>query len=214
MISIVVMFYIFIAFFALIGGLRGWAKELLVTFSVLLTLFMVLVLELYGGSPLQSFIVLDQTYHTAIVPNDVDIFIIHPDDLVKFSNLPDEVGILFRNQFWLRTVMLGVFVFFGFQTPRLARLAGIARREKVQDSLLGFFIGGLNGYLVVGTIWSYMHSAHYPFEPHIIVPNYTDELFETAVKIINLLPPVWLGTVPGIYIAVGLAFLFVLAVFI
>jgi len=214
MISIVVVFYIFIAFFALIGGLRGWAKEMLVMFSVVLTLFMVLVLELYGGNTLQPFIVLDKTYQTAIVPSDVDIFIIHPDDLVKFSSLPDEVGNLFLKQFSLRTVMLSIFVFFGFQTPRLARLAGVARREKLQDSLLGFFIGGFNGFLVVGTIWSYMHSAHYPFEPYIIAPNYSDQLFEIAVKIINWLPPVWLGTVPGIYIAIGLAFLFVLAVFI
>jgi len=214
MISIVVVFYIFIALFALIGGLRGWAKELLVAFSVVLTLFMVLVLESYGGNTLQPFIVLDQTYQTAVVPSGVDIFIIPPDEMVKFSSLPDEVGNLFRVQFWLRTVMLGIFVFFGFQTSTLARLAGVARREKVQDSLLGFVIGGFNGYMIVGTIWSYMHSAHYPFEPYIIAPNNTDQLFQTAVKIINWLPPVWLGTVPGIYVAIGLAFLLVLAVFI
>ncbi|MEN8171891.1 MAG: hypothetical protein ABFS03_03335 [Chloroflexota bacterium] len=214
MISIVVVFYIFIGFFALIGGLRGWAKELLVLFSVVLTLFMVLVLELYGGNTIQPFIVLDRTYQTALVPSDVDTFIIHPDDLVPFNSLPDEVGNLFRNQFWLRTVMLGIFVFFGFQTPALARLAGVVRREKIQDSLLGFLIGGFNGYLIVGTVWSYMHSAHYPFEPYIIAPDAADQLFETAAKIIDWLPPVWLGTVPGIYIAIGLAFLFVLAVLI
>jgi hypothetical protein len=75
-------------------------------------------------------------------------------------------------------------------------------------------IGGFNGFMIMGTIWSYMHSAHYPFEPYIIAPNQTDELFKTAASIINWLPPVWLGTVPGIYIAIGLAFLFVLVVFI
>ena len=214
MISLVVVFYIFVAFFALVGGLRGWAKELLVSFSVVLTLFMVLILESYGGNILQPFVEIDRTYQTASIPQDADIFIIPPEDLVKYRNLNDDARNIFRNQFWLRTAMLGIFVFFGYQTPALARLAGAARREKVQDFLLGLVIGGFNGFMIMGTIWSYMHSAHYPFEPYIIAPNQTDELFKTAVSIINWLPPVWLGTVPGIYIAIGLAFLFVLVVFI
>ena len=99
MISLVVVFYIFIAFFALAGGLRGWAKELLVSFSVVLTLFMVLILESYGGDILQPFVELDRTYQTTSIPQDVEIFIIHPEDLTKYKNLNDEAKNLFRNQF-------------------------------------------------------------------------------------------------------------------
>lgn len=47
MISIHVMLWIFIVLFAIIGSIRGWAKELLVIFSVILAIFSVNVLENY-----------------------------------------------------------------------------------------------------------------------------------------------------------------------
>lgn len=45
MIGLNVLFWIFVALFAIIGLTRGWAKELLVTFSVILALFIISVLE-------------------------------------------------------------------------------------------------------------------------------------------------------------------------
>jgi len=45
MISINVMLGIFIILFALAGAMRGWAKEMLVTFSVILAMFTLSVLE-------------------------------------------------------------------------------------------------------------------------------------------------------------------------
>ncbi len=47
MISLSVLFYILVALFAMIGSMRGWAKELLVTFSAVLALFVIIVLERY-----------------------------------------------------------------------------------------------------------------------------------------------------------------------
>ena len=47
MISLTVVFYIFIVLFAIIGGLRGWAKEMLVSFSLVLALFMVFIFFLF-----------------------------------------------------------------------------------------------------------------------------------------------------------------------
>ena len=38
MMSIVVVFWMYVFLFAFIGGMRGWAKELLVTFSAILAL--------------------------------------------------------------------------------------------------------------------------------------------------------------------------------
>ena len=43
MISLAVLFYIFIFIFALIGAIRGWAKEVIATFSVFLGLFVITV---------------------------------------------------------------------------------------------------------------------------------------------------------------------------
>jgi hypothetical protein len=47
MISLTVLFWVFIILFAIIGAMRGWSKELLVTFSVILALFLIEVLETY-----------------------------------------------------------------------------------------------------------------------------------------------------------------------
>ena len=82
MITLNYLFYLFIVLFAIIGAMRGWAKELLVTFSVILSIFIILVLEkwvqpinvLFGaddGSGKMQFI--SQTLISAhkILPGDV-----------------------------------------------------------------------------------------------------------------------------------------------
>ena len=48
MISLMVVFYMFLVLFAIIGGLRGWAKEMLVIFSVILALFIIFLLEKFA----------------------------------------------------------------------------------------------------------------------------------------------------------------------
>lgn len=45
MVTLSFVFWLFVILFAVIGGLRGWAKELLVTFSVILAIFIITVLE-------------------------------------------------------------------------------------------------------------------------------------------------------------------------
>ncbi len=47
MVSLSVLFYIFILIFALIGAIRGWAKEVIATFSTFLALFIISVLQVY-----------------------------------------------------------------------------------------------------------------------------------------------------------------------
>ncbi len=137
-----------------------------------------------------------------------------PDQVIPFESVPDDAQKAYRRQFWLRSLILGLLVFFGYQTPSISRISSSARREKVQDFLFGVVLGAINGYLIVGTIWSYMHSAHYPFAPFIISPNQTDPLLEVAGRLLQRLPPAWLGVSPFVYAAVVAAFLFVLVVFI
>jgi hypothetical protein len=47
MISLSVLFWIFVVLFAIIGGLRGWAKEILVTAGAIVALFLVTIAEAY-----------------------------------------------------------------------------------------------------------------------------------------------------------------------
>jgi hypothetical protein len=46
-INLALIYFIFLAVFASIGAIRGWAKELLVSFSVILALFILMIAENY-----------------------------------------------------------------------------------------------------------------------------------------------------------------------
>jgi uncharacterized membrane protein required for colicin V production len=176
--SLTVLFWMYLILFAIIGAMRGWAKELLVMFSVVLAVFLITVLETYVG--------------------------LVRDTIVAAGGTP---------LFWLRATLIILLVFFGYQTPNIRGLAGARfARERLQDTLLGFLLGAINGYLVVGTIWYFLHDAGYPF-PVVMPPQVGDPYYDTSLRLLAILPPEWL-TIPWIYFAVGLAFLFVIIVFI
>ena len=92
-------------------------------------------------------------------------------------------------------------------------LAAQTFRERLQDILLGVFLGAVNGYLIFGSLWSFMVSADYPFE-HVILSPIGTQFEEATNRLLSILPPSWLGTSPAIYFAVAIAFVFVLVVFI
>ena len=98
MVSLIVVFWMYVVLFAIIGGMRGWAKEILVSFSVILAL----------------------TFSTLLA-----------------SYIPFVRDVLQKNSpaiyFWLRTVILAMLVFFGYQTPNIQRFAAKVTREKLQD---------------------------------------------------------------------------------
>ncbi len=174
MITLQFMFWIMIFLFAVIGAMRGWAKELLVTFAVIVGLFMIAILQRFAPETLRAFLL--------------------------------GAG---KVQFWINTSIVCLLAFFGYQTPNIARIAaGRFAREKFSDALLGFFIGALNGWLVVGSVWYFMAISGYPFTS--ITPPPSD------LAILNYLPPELLiaNNSPAIYFAVAISFIFVLIVFI
>ncbi len=176
MMSIVYIFWMFVILFAVVGGMRGWAKELLVSFSVILALGLNHVIRRY--------IPIAQT----LPETDVSLF-------------------------WVRTIILIVLVFFGYQTVvSIERLAARARRERLQDTLFGIILGGINGYLISGTVLFYMNVANYPFKEVISKPT-DPTLLQTVNQMMLYMPPQLLGE-PGIYFAIILAFVFVLVVYI
>jgi uncharacterized membrane protein required for colicin V production len=177
MVSLTVIFWMYVILFAIIGGMRGWAKELIVAFSVILALTFTTLLDNY-------------------IPFIRDV--LRPDSPVLY--------------FWLRFVIIVLLVFFGYQTPNIARFAAKMNREKIQDVLLGIFIGALNGYLIVGTVWFFLAQAEYPFK--VISPPETGSVIEkVAIAMLSYMPPKILG-IPGIYFAVVISFIFVIVVFI
>jgi uncharacterized membrane protein required for colicin V production len=176
MMSIVYVFWMYVILFALVGWMRGWAKELLVAFSVILALALNHVLRKY---------------------------------IPIAENLPDTDVSLF----WVRTIILLVLVYFGYQTViSIPHLAAKSRTDKLQDTLFGAFLGGLNGYLVAGTVLYYMHIADYPFQNVVSKPT-DPAIIQTVTQMMQYMPPTLLGE-PGIYFAIILAFVFVLVVYI
>ena len=176
MVSLIVIFWMYVILFAIIGGMRGWAKELLVSFSVILALTFTTLLSAY-------------------IPFVRDV--LSKDSPAVF--------------FWVRSIILALLVFFGYQSPNIPRFAAKVTREKIQDIILGVVIGALNGYLIVGTLWFYLADAGYPF-PSVITPP-PDAISGTVNTMLHYMPPRLLG-IPGIYFAVVIAFVFVIVVFI
>lgn len=177
MIAMVMVFAMFLLMFGLIGAVRGWAKELLIVFSVILALAAISLVE----------------------------------DLLGFKNT------LFKNnvtmQYWFRTILVVVMVFFGYQSPSLPRFkTATEKRDRIQDHMLGFIMGLLSGYFVVGTLWSFSGQAKYPILVDYIqgVPQ---SLSNITNQVLNLLPPVWLDQPTTIFIFVVVAFIFAIVFF-
>lgn len=182
------VFWVFVFLFGLVGALRGWAKELVVTTSVLLALF---VQQVVG--------------HYVLGPNNPYLPM-----LVNASAEMAAPAAYTQTQFWVSTVLLLVLTFFGYAGPSLAgRLSGKMVREKLQDVLLGFFLGLINGYMVVSTLWFFLHKSGYIVGGISAPPEGS-----TAWMFANryLLPLVL--SEPILFVAIALAFVFVIVVFI
>jgi hypothetical protein len=113
----------------------------------------------------------------------------------------------------MRTLILLTLVYFGYQTVvSIPHLASRATRERLQDTLFGIIMGGINGYLIAGTVLYYMNAANYPFE-RVISRPVDPALMQQVNQMMLYMPPQLLGE-PGIYFAIILAFVFVLVVYI
>ena len=175
MMSLIYVFWMYVLVFAIIGMLRGWAKELLVSFSVIVAVAFNTLLHEFAP-------------------------------VVK--GLPESDPTLFG----IRAAVLVTLVYFGYQTVvSVARLQAGGRRERLQDSLFGFFLGAVNGYLIAGTLWFYLDKAQYPWPTVVSAP--TGNLLTQVTTIMNYMPPHLLGS-PGIYFALVIVLIFILVVYV
>ncbi len=188
MVSLDVALWGLVLLFGLIGSLRGWAKEVIVAFSVLLSLFTQQVVGQYILGPGNPY-----------VP-------------VLLSGSPEAAGsqVYSETQFYVGCVLVLVLTFFGYAGPTLVtRARAKVARERLQDSLLGFFLGMLNGYLIAGMLWFYLDRSKYVFIG-IDAPLEGSTAWAIAQR---YLLPLWLTT-PMLYLAIALAFVFVIIVFV
>ncbi len=177
MVSLIVVFTLLTIIFAVIGAMRGWTKELLVTSSVVLALFLINILENYI-----------LTYNSALTTQ--------PDTKLA-----------------ARAVILLLLTFFGYETPQIRALQPKLARERLQDTLLGFILGALNGYLLIGSLWFFLHEAGYPTDLIITSGEGWEELVAKYEEVMRWLAPNLLP-IPHIYFAVGVVFVVILVVFV
>lgn len=176
MISLTVLFGLLVIIFGIIGAMRGWAKELLVTSAIVLGLFL--------NSILASYI---QPYQTLMVTAP-------PGTILSM-----QAGVLL------------LLAFFGYQTPKIQALQPKLVRERFEEILLGGFMGLLNGFLLVGSIWFYLHQTGYATTDLVVAPE--GELAEQIEGLMAYMPPSLLP-IPHVFFAVGVVFVFIIVVFV
>lgn len=197
MINLGTVFWLMIGFFALVGSLRGWTREVLTTAGLILSLF---ALNQFG-------------YFVANLLGPSDAALALGDEAVR------------RQQFYLLSAIHLTITFFSYQGPALAGKALSERlriRDSLQDKVLGVVMGAVNGYLVVGTVWTFLEytvgpdnwvqlnpGVQYPFATEVLARPGIETGLETIVASLPL--PLLAPYLPFLVVAV---FLFVIVVMI
>jgi hypothetical protein len=117
-----------------------------------------------------------------------------------------------NQQFYLYAGILMAVALFAYQTPDRFSTSERSKdvREGLQEGLLGAALGGLNAYMLFGSLWYYMDNLGYPLSPSIMAPP----LDSASAELVNRLPLVWLleGNLLTLFVVV--MFLFVIIVLI
>lgn len=140
--------------------------------------------------------------------------------LAAITLIEDLLGLnrLFNNdpnlQYWIRMSILIVLVFFGYQSPKVQRIAkATERRGVIGERLLSFLFGLISGFFVMGTAWAFSWQAGYP-----VLIDYMAQappgLAETTERIMRYLPPVWLDQPLKVFVALVIIFIFVIIYFV
>jgi len=110
--------------------------------------------------------------------------------------------------------ILSVLTFFGYQSPKVQRIAkATEKRGQLAERLLGFLIGVVSGYFVIGTAWAFSYQAGYPLLIKQIQAA-PPEIADTVNRLLELLPPVWLDQPLKVFVALVLIFLLVIIYFV
>ena len=185
MITISFFFWFLILLFAIIGAMRGWAKEMLVSFSLVMALFVMQIGLTYIGPVKKLWDAMNGTTQFYAASLVMVLF------AISGYHTPNAQGV----------------------GKRLSGSGG-SPKNWLQGAMLGGVLGAGNGYLLVGTIWFFLNMAKYPVPDWVLTPpTQGTPAGDAALKLINWLPPIWLE-VPVIYFVVAVVFTFVIIVLI
>jgi uncharacterized membrane protein required for colicin V production len=129
MINITTIFWFMVIFFGIIGMLRGWTKEVIAMSGIILVMFAI---------------------------NQFGIYVM--GFVGSSGNVTTDTEQARRQVFYIFSTTLLVITFFSYQSPSISsKLAGKLKvRDNFQDKFMGFVVGSVNGYLIVGSLLSFL----------------------------------------------------------
>jgi len=188
MINLLLLFIILIGFFAMVGYLRGWQREVITLFGLvggvaMLTRFAYELLNLLGM-------------------------------IAQPGATPEELLDDRKSQIFLQVVVFSFIAFFSYQIvgALAVRVSGGKLSDRIRASMerriIGLLFGAVNGYLIVGTFWSFLEyepvpegyshlppGVPYPFDPSVVVRPLADTAamaFTQYLPLGVLSPNLWL----------------------
>jgi len=150
------IFFIIVGLFALIAVVRGYANELGNTMIILVLVFLFTYVEQQGKSVLEPY------YN----------MIFGVDNPSSSANL-------------VRCILLQLFfvaIVFGSYSGRTFNFGG-SQLPPPEGTLISILVGLLNGYLVGGTLWHYLHKFRYPY-----IPQFDFNMTVEGNTLLNFLP--------------------------
>lgn len=162
MIDLLLLFIILVVFFALVGYLRGWQREVITMFGLIggvamLQRFAFEILRLLGA-------------------------------ITEPGATPAALQEARRSQVLFQVIIFVLIAFFSYQIvgALAVRVSGGKLAERIRASLerriIGLLFGSINGYLIVGTFWAFLEyepvadgyrqllpGVTYPFDPSVVV---------------------------------------------
>lgn len=164
MISLHIVFYLMILFFALIGYLRGWQREVIALTGLVAS---IAFLSTFGQ----------------------EVINLWPSAAITEGMVPEAISRANQARFWIQAIIHSAIAFFSYQmVTRLADQVARGRlgdrvRANLEKRIVGSLIGATNGYLFVGTLWAFLEyvvtptgyqqlppGALYAFHPLIVRP--------------------------------------------
>ncbi len=177
MISIYFIFYVMVAFFAIVGSMRGWQKEVIAMTSMIAAMA---ILANFGYAIMSS------------LANAL------PDTILGSNN---EQQII-----WLEIIFYLLFAFFGYQVvgavtgSRFGGRWGERIRNTMERRFIGAILGAINGFMLIGGLWGFLEyqltpngyvklppNVGYPFNPNMITRPVA-EATQFAFDVTNYLP--------------------------
>ena len=89
----------------------------------------------------------------------------------------------------IQAAILLLIVFFAYQTRALiggdAQAVRVVKkgRDALQTRVLGGIVGGVNGYLISGSVWYFLHINDYPLAPYLVAPANDSLSFATIARL-------------------------------